>query len=80
MLILLTGLIPSAGVGVVERVLALFRDLLLQLQHAVSRHSNRNRLGPIVVDLVGMVAAVYILLALVATPVSVTSFRRHQVS
>ncbi len=78
-LILLTGLIPSAGVGVVERVLALFPTCFSNFNMLFTALESY-RLGPIVVDLVGMVAAVYILLALVATPVSVTSFRRHQVS
>lgn len=78
-LILLTGLVPSAGVGALERALALFPTCFSNFNMLfVALESYR--LGPLVIDLVGMVAAVYVLLALVAAPVSIASFRRHQVS
>ena len=37
-------------------------------------------LGPVVLDLIGMVLLVYAALALVSTPVAVVSFRRRQVA
>lgn len=37
-------------------------------------------IGQLVIDLVGMVTTVYILLALVAIPVSVAPFRKHLAS
>ncbi|RGY30898.1 ABC transporter permease [Collinsella sp. OF02-10] len=78
-LILLTGLVPSAGVGVIERVLALFPTCFSNFNMLFAALESYS-LGPFVVDLVGMVAAVYVLLALVAAPISIASFRMHQVS
>ncbi|MEE0845865.1 MAG: ABC transporter permease subunit [Eggerthellaceae bacterium] len=78
-LILLTGLIPSAGIGALERALALFPTCFSNFNMLfVAMESYR--IGPLVVDLVGMVVAVYALLTLVAAPISIASFRRHQVS
>lgn len=37
-------------------------------------------LGPEVIDLIGMVTVIYLVLALVATPVAAVSFRHHQVA
>lgn len=78
-LILLTGIVPSTGVGVIERVLALFPTCFSNFNMLFAALESY-RLGPIVVDLVGMVTAVYVLLALVAASVSIASFRGHQVS
>ena len=78
-LVLLTGLLPSAGVGILERALALFPlnfSNVTMLFSALESYP----VGPLAVDLVGMVAAVYVLLAIAAVPAAAASFRRHQVS
>lgn len=78
-LVLLTGLVPSAGVGALERVLALFPINFANFSVLFSALESYP-LGPAVLDLVGMVLLVYAALALVSTPVAVVSFRRRQVA
>lgn len=78
-LVLLTGLVPSAGVGALERVLALFPINFANFSVLFSALESYP-LGPAVLDLVGMVLLVYAALVLVSTPVAVVSFRRRQVA
>ncbi|MBM6676321.1 ABC transporter permease [Olsenella uli] len=78
-LVLLTGLVPSAGVGALERVLALFPLNFANFSVLFSALESYP-LGPVVLDLIGMVLVVYVACALVATPVAALSFRRHQVA
>ncbi len=78
-LVLLTGLIPSGGVGVLERILALFPMNFANFSMLFSALDSYP-LGPIALDLIGMVLLVYVVLALVATPVAAVSFRRRQVA
>ena len=78
-LVLLTGLVPSAGVGVLERVLALFPINFSNFSMLFSALESYP-LGPVVLDLIGMVLLVYAALALVSTPVAMVSFRRRQVA
>ena len=78
-LVLLTGLVPSAGVGVLERVLALFPLNFSNFSMLFSALESYP-VGPVVLDLIGMILVVYVVLAIVATPVAAASFRRHQVS
>ena len=78
-LVLLTGLIPSVGVGILERVLALFPINFSNFSMLFSAFESYP-VGPVVLDLIGMILVVYAVLAIVATPVAVASFRRHQVS
>ena len=78
-LVLLTGLVPSAGVGALERVLALFPINFANFSVLFSALESYP-LGPVVLDLIGMVLLVYAVLALVSTPVAAISFRRHQVA
>ena len=78
-LVLLTGLVPSAGVGVLERVLALFPINFANFSVLFSALESYP-LGPAVLDVIGMVLAVYTVLALVSAPVAAVSFRRHQVA
>ena len=78
-LVLLTGLVPTAGVGALERVLALFPVNFANFSVLFSALESYP-LGPVVLDLIGMVLLVYAALALVSTPVAVVSFRRHQVA
>ena len=78
-LVLLTGLVPSAGVGVLERVLALFPINFANFSVLFSALESYP-LGPVVLDLIGTVLLVYAALVLVSTPVAVVSFRRRQVA
>lgn len=78
-LVLFTGLIPSAGVGILERALALF-PLNFSNFSVLYTALESYPIGPVVLDLIGMILVVYVALALVSTPVAVASFRRHQVS
>ena len=78
-LVVLTGLVPSAGVGVLERALALFPINFANFSVLFSALESYP-LGPVVLDLIGMVLLVYAALALVSTPVAVLSFRRRQVA
>ena len=77
--VLVTGLVPSAGVGALERVLALFPINFANFSVLFSALESY-LLGPVVLDLIGMVLLVYAVLALVSTPVAAISFRRHQVA
>ncbi len=78
-LVLLTGLVPSGGIGLLERALALFPLNFANFSVPFSALESYP-LGPVVLDLIGMVVAVYALLALVSTPLAAFSFRRHQVA
>lgn len=78
-LVLLTGLVPSAGVGALERVLALF-PMKFAYFSVLYTALESYPLGPVVLDLIGMVLIVYAALALVSTSVAVVSFRRRQVA
>lgn len=78
-LVLLTGLVPSAGVGVLERALALF-PLNFSNFNVLFSALESYPLGPVVFDVISMVLLVYAALVLVATPVAAVSFRRHQVA
>lgn len=78
-LVLLTGLVPSGGIGLLERALALFPLNFANFSVPFSALDSYP-LGPVVLDLIGMVVAVYALLALVMTPLAALSFRRHQVA
>ena len=78
-LVLLTGLVPTAGVAILERVLALFPLNFANFSVPFSALESYP-LGPVVLDLIGMVVAVYVLVSLVSTPLAALSFRRHQVA
>ncbi|HJB48548.1 MAG TPA: ABC transporter permease [Candidatus Olsenella excrementigallinarum] len=78
-LVLLTGLVPSGGIGVLERVLALFPLNFANFSVPFSALESYP-LGPVVLDLIGMVVATYALVSLVSTPLAALSFRRHQVA
>ena len=78
-LVLLTGLVPSGGIGVLERALALFPLNFANFSVPFSALESYP-LGPVVLDLIGMVLLVYAALVLVATPIAVVSFRMRQVA
>ena len=78
-LVLLTGLVPSGGIGLLERVLALFPLNFANFSVPFSALESYP-LGPVVLDLIGMVVVTYALVSLVSTPLAALSFRRHQVA
>lgn len=78
-LVLLTGLVPTAGVAILERVLALFPLNFANFSVPFSALESYP-LGPVVLDLIGMVVVTYALVSLVSTPLAALSFRRHQVA
>ena len=78
-LVLVTGLVPSGGAGVLERVLALFPINFSNFSVPFSALESYP-LGPVVLDLIGMVLLVYGVFALVSTPMAAVSFRRHRVA
>ncbi len=78
-LVVLTSLVPSGGVGVLERVLAVFPINFANFSVLFGTLESYP-LGPVVLDLIGMVLIVYGALALVAAPVAAISFKRHQVA
>lgn len=76
-LILLTGLVPSAGIGLIERVLAVFPTCFSNFNMLFAALESY-RVGPFVIDLIGIVTCAYILLSLIAIPISIASFKQHQ--
>lgn len=78
-LVLLTGLVPSGGIGLLERVLALFPLNFANFSVPFSALESYP-LGPVVLDLIGMVVVTYALVSLVSAPLAALSFRRHQVA
>ncbi len=78
-LVLLTGLVPSGGIGALERALALFPLNFANFSVPFSALESYP-LGPVVLDLIGMVVVTYALVSLVSTPLAALSFRRHQVA
>ena len=65
--------------GALERALALFPMNFANFSVLFSALESYP-LGPVVLDLIGIVLIVYAALALVSTPVAALSFRRHQVA
>lgn len=78
-LVLLTGLVPTAGVAILERALALFPLNFANFSVPFSALESYP-LGPVVLDLISMVVVTYALVSLVSTPLAALSFRRHQVA
>ena len=78
-LVLLTGVIPSGGVGILQRALLLF-PLGFTNFSSLFVALNSYPIGPLVLDLVGAIVVVYAALTIVSVPVAVVSFRRHQVA
>lgn len=78
-LVLLTGVIPSGGVGILQRVLLLF-PLGFTNFSSLFVALNSYPIGPLVLDLVGAIVVAYAALTFVSVPVAVVSFRRHQVA
>lgn len=78
-LLLITGLIPSAGVGVLDHALMVFPLTFSNLNSLfVALYSYP--VGPFVFDLISVVAGLYLILTLTAIPLSAICFKNHQVA
>ena len=74
-----TGLLPSAGVGVLRHILTLF-PMGLQSPFDIFAALFSYPVGPVVLDLIGMVAVVYGALVAVGVPLALCWWCRHQVA
>ena len=77
-LVFLTGMIPSGGNGVLLHALYLFPINALNdqvLYNALVSYP----IGPLVVDLAGLLVCVYVLVTAACVPLAARAFRRHQV-
>lgn len=74
-----TGLLPSAGVGVLRHILTLF-PMGLQSPFDMFAALFSYPVGPVVLDLIGMAALVYGALVVVGVPFALGRWCRHQVA
>ncbi|VWL91703.1 ABC-2 family transporter protein [Collinsella intestinalis] len=74
-----TGLLPSAGVGVLRHILTLF-PMGLQSPFDMFAALFSYPVGPVALDLIGMAALVYGALVAVGVPLALGRWRRHQVA
>ena len=74
-----TGLLPSAGVGVLRHILTLF-PMGLQSPFDMFVALFSYPVGPVVLDLIGMAALVYGALVAVGVPLALGRWCRHQVA
>ena len=74
-----TGLLPSAGVGVLRHILTLF-PMGLQSPFDIFAALFSYPVGPVVLDLIGMAALVYGALVAVGVPLALGRWCRHQVA
>lgn len=74
-----TGLLPSAGVGVLRHILTLF-PMGLQSPFDMFVALFSYPVGPVVLDLIGMASFVYCALLMVGVPVAWRTWCRHQVA
>ena len=77
-LIFLTGMIPSGGSGALQHMLFLFPINALNDQ-VLYNSLVSYAAGPLVIDLVGLLAIVYAAVLAACTPLAARAFRRHQV-
>ena len=78
-LILVSGMVPSAGSGILMHILYLAPANALAPQPLLDMCMSYP-LGPVVLDLQGACWVLYGVIALVCVPLAVISFRRHQVA
>ena len=78
-LLMVTGMLPSGGSGVIEHVLALF-PLGFSNFSKLFGSLTSFALGPVVLDLAGMVAVVWLVLCATTVPCAAHAFRHHQVA
>ena len=77
--VFLTGMVPSGGSGILEHLLRLFPMGFSNFSTLFTSLTSYP-VGPVVLDLIGAVTVVWLALAVVALPLSVVSWRRHQVA
>lgn len=77
--VFLTGMVPSGGSGILEHLLRLFPMGFSNFSTLFTSLTSYP-VGPVVLDLVGAVTVTWFALAIVALPLSVVSWRRHQVA
>lgn len=77
--VFLTGMVPSGGSGILEHLLRLFPMGFSNFSTLFTSLTSYP-VGPVVLDLVGAVTVTWLALAIVALPLSVVSWRRHQVA
>mgnify|MGYP002600846682 CR=1 FL=1 len=77
-LVLLTGMIPTAGVGILVHLSALFPTSGLVAPYLFWEYMSYP-IGGFVIDLIGMQALVYSVLFVACLPLAALFFRRHQV-
>lgn len=77
-LVLLTGMIPTAGVGILVHLSALFPTSGLAAPYLFWEYMSYP-IGGFVIDLIGMQALVYSVLFVACLPLAALFFRRHQV-
>lgn len=77
-LVLLTGMIPTAGVGILVHLNALFPTSGLVAPYLFWDYMSYP-IGGFVIDLIGMQALVYSVLFVACLPLAALFFRRHQV-
>lgn len=78
-LLLLTGMIPTGGNGVLMHALLLFPMNFGNFSSLFSSLTSYPA-GPAVVDLIGMIVVVWLAVLAVGTPTAAVSWRRHQVA
>ena len=78
-LLMVTGMLPSGGSGLIEHVLALF-PLGFSNFSKLFGSLTSFVLGPVVLDLAGTVAVVWLLLSAATVPLAAHTFRHHQVA
>lgn len=78
-LLFVTGALPSLGNGVLRHVLNLF-PMGLQSAYDLFASCMSYQLGPVVLDLLGMAAAVYLIAVAAGVPVAWRAWSRHQVA
>lgn len=77
-LAVLTGMIPTAGIGVLVHVVSLFPTSLSG--HTLFWACQSYPLGGFVTDTIGMIAMLYAVVLVMSIPLAALSFRRHQVA
>ncbi len=77
-LAVLTGMIPTAGIGVLVHVVSLFPTSLSG--HTLFWACQSYPLGGFVTDTIGMIAMLYAVVLVLSIPLAALSFRRHQVA
>ena len=77
-LVLVTGMIPTGGIGILQHILYLFPTSLSAPALFWSYMSYP--VGGFATDVIGAIAMLYLSLVIVCVPLAAVSFRRHQVA